>query len=65
MSAAHTQQKYDKILDLVRRMRGHQKEFFKYHSSIDLEKAKRIERLVDAFIKDEIQSIKSNQNSLF
>ena len=59
------QKKYDRLLDLARKVRGHQKEYFKYRASSDLEKSKHWERQLDQFIKEEVTTKTSNQRELF
>lgn len=65
MSNDELQQKYDRLFEKVRRMRGYQKEYFKYRVKNDLETAKRFEREVDKIIDDEVKLKKSNQTELF
>lgn len=65
MSQEELQKKYDQLVEKVRRMRGHQKEYFKYRASSDLQLAKRFEREVDELIKKEIEQRKSNQKEIF
>lgn len=65
MSQDELQKKYDQLIEKVRRMRGHQKEYFKYRASSDLQLAKRFEREVDELIKKEMEERKSNQKELF
>ncbi|MBU7576485.1 MAG: hypothetical protein KAF40_00340 [Flavihumibacter sp.] len=65
MSQEELQKKYDQLLEKVRRMRGHQKEYFKYRASSDLQLAKRFEREVDELIKKEMDQRKSNQKQFF
>lgn len=59
------QKRYDKLLDLARKTRGLQKEYFKYRASSDLEKAKHWEKQLDSFIKDELKSKDSQQKEMF
>lgn len=59
-----TQEKQIIFLDKVRKMRGYQKEYFKYRVRSDLETAKRYEREVDKLIEEEIKAIKSQQLTL-
>lgn len=59
------QRKYDRLVDKVRRMRGYQKEYFKYRARADLDRAKILERDVDKIIAEEVAAIKSNQKTLF
>lgn len=65
MTQEELQRKYDHLLNLVRKMRGWQKEYYKYHASIDLKKAKYLEREVDILIDVGVKAIKSNQKELF
>ncbi|MGC4244538.1 MAG: hypothetical protein QM686_20385 [Herbaspirillum sp.] len=60
-----TQKKYDRLLEAVRKMRGHQKEYFKYRAKSDLEKSRYHERQVDQLIKEELEERKSLQSKLF
>lgn len=64
MSQEELQQKYDRLIDRVRRMRGRQKEYFKYRASSDLEAARRLEREVDKLLNEEVKAQQSKQNSL-
>lgn len=57
--------RYDHLLDKVRRLRGYQKEYFKYRASRDLQLAKRFEREVDDMIKTEVEIQKSKQKEFF
>lgn len=59
------QKKYDRLLDLVRKTRGRQKEYFKYRASSDLKQARQYEATLDAFIDEELKSRQSIQNKLF
>jgi len=59
------QKKYDRLFDLVRRMRGHQIEFFKYRASADLKIARDFERKVDKLIRSELEERKTKQRQLF
>ena len=47
-------------------MRHHQIRYFKYKTSIDLDKARYYERQVDRILKDELKEVpKSEQQELF
>ena len=59
------QKKYDRLLHLTRKVRGHQKEYYKYRASDDREKARYWERHLDQFIKDEVKVMGSNQKEIF
>lgn len=59
------QRKYDRLVELVRKTRGHQKEYFKYRASSDLKKAKQWENALDAFIDEEVKTRESKQKELF
>lgn len=59
------EQKYLHLLDLVRRMRGVQKDYFRYRASEDLKRARRLEREVDQLIEMEVKKLKSLQKQLF
>jgi 23S rRNA A2030 N6-methylase RlmJ len=64
MTQEDLQKKYDRLVDKVRRMRGWQKEYQKYHASSDRELAKRFEREVDQLVKDEVDRKNSKQLEL-
>jgi hypothetical protein len=53
--------KYNRLLDFVYKMRNRQKEYFKYRASSDLTQARRLERVVDEIVSDEIKQRKSMQ----
>lgn len=57
--------KYDRLVDYVRRMRGWQKEYFRYRSSEAKSKAMALERQVDQIIDQEVKIQKSKQADLF
>lgn len=58
------EQKYYDLLNLVAKMRKHQKDFFSKHSSLDLDAAKKIEKRVDKLIQDEVLKTHTAQQSL-
>lgn len=57
--------RYLNLVDKVRRMRGHQKQYFRYRASDDLRRAKAWEREVDKIIAEEVKTQRSNQKELF
>ncbi|WP_343302882.1 hypothetical protein AAHN97_15150 [Chitinophaga niabensis] len=59
------QKKFDRLLELSRRVRGYRKEYEKYHASVDWEKTRYWERKLDAFIKTELKVRDSKQKELF
>ena len=65
MNTEEIQKKYDRLLDKVRRMRGLQREYFKYRVGEDLKRAKAMEREVDQIIDEEVKAKKSNQPEIF
>ena len=65
MTQEEIQKKYDQLVEKVRRMRGHQKEFFKYRAKVDLDAARRFEREVDKLIEEEVKQKKSQQSVMF
>ncbi|MGN6491195.1 MAG: hypothetical protein ACTHLE_04305 [Agriterribacter sp.] len=65
MSHEELQKKYERLVEKVRMMRGHQKEYFKYRGSDSLERARRLEREVDQLIDEEVRRQKSKQRDLF
>ena len=65
MTQEELQKKHDRLVDKVRRMRGMQKEWFKYRVGDDLKRAKVLEREVDQLIDEEVKLMKSNQPEIF
>ena len=65
MTQEELQKKHDRLVDKVRRMRGMQKEWFKYRVGDDLKRAKVLEREVDQLIDEEVKLKKSNQPEIF
>lgn len=65
MTYEELQAKHDRLVNYVRRMRGHQKEWFRYHTRDDLDRARKLEREVDKLIDAEVKEMKSGQRSLF
>lgn len=65
MSTEELQVRYDQLVDKVRRMRGAQREYFKYRAKTDLDLSKRLEREVDKMIQDEVDKQKSKQKEMF
>lgn len=57
--------RHDTLVEKVRRMRGYQKEYFKYRTRQDLELSKRFEREVDKLLNEEVEIKKSNQKEIF
>lgn len=58
MDTETLQKKYDHLVEVIHRMRGHQKEYFKYRARSDLDMAKRWEREVDKLIQEEVKQQK-------
>jgi hypothetical protein len=65
MTLEELQRKYDHLLNTIRKMRGHQKEYFRYRARSDLDLSKRAEREVDKIIAEEVKNKKSQQKELF
>jgi hypothetical protein len=65
MTQQELQIKYDHLIEKVRRMRGHQREYFKYRARSDLDIARRLEREIDRIIAEEIAQQKSMQRKIF
>jgi hypothetical protein len=65
MSQDELQKRHDRLVDFTRKMRGHQKEFFKYRAKVDLDAARRYERMVDSLIDEEVKQQKSKQTEMF
>lgn len=60
-----TDQKHQRLVELVRKMRGYQINYFKYRASIDLKLSKQYEREVDKLLAQEMQVQKSKQQEIF
>lgn len=58
------EQKYYDLLNLVAKMRKHQKDFFSKHSSLDFQAAKKVEKKVDEIIAREVMKTHTAQQSL-
>ncbi len=65
MTQEELQLRHNKLVDLLRKMRGAQREYFKYRATTDLQAAKRYEHEVDKMINEEVKAQKSNQRELF
>lgn len=65
MDTETLQKKHDRLVEAVHRMRGHQKEYFKYRARSDLDIARRWEREVDKLIQEEVKVKKSKQQQFF
>jgi hypothetical protein len=65
MTFEELQKRYQRLVQLVGKMRGHQREYFKYRASYDLERARRLEREVDKIIREEEQRKNSHQPEIF
>jgi hypothetical protein len=65
MTPEEVEQKYLRLVDRVRRMRGYQREWDKFHCSSDKEYKRRLEREVDELIIEEVKKQKSKQQEIF
>lgn len=65
MTTQELEERYNRLVDAVRKMRGCQKEYFKYRAKTDLEKSKHWERQVDAIVGDHVRQQESKQKELF
>ena len=65
MTQEESQTRYNHFFELVRKMRGWQKEYAKWHARSDLDKVKYYQRKVDEFIKEEVEKQKSKSQELF
>lgn len=65
MDAAYTQKKYDRLFRLVELTRHHQRRYFTFKTSVDLDKAKYYERQLDRLVKEERETKDSPQKELF
>lgn len=65
MTQEELEKRHDRLIDKVRKMRGYQKEWFKYRVGEDLKRAKVLEREVDQLIDEELKFKKSNQTEIF
>lgn len=65
MDADFIQKKFDRLLELSKKVRYYQKEYNKYKASRDYEKARYYERQLDTFISEEIKHQATKQQDLF
>jgi hypothetical protein len=64
MSSEEILKRYEYLVNRVRVMRHHQKEYRKYRATSDKESAARLERQVDFLLLDEEKKQKSKQREL-
>ena len=57
--------KYDRLVNLVRFMRGYQRSYFKFRLGTDLKNSKKYEGLVDKVIEQEDEQKASKQQEIF
>lgn len=57
--------RHERLVELVRRMRAYQREFFKYRASSDLALTRKFEKEVDKIILEEVKEQKSKQQEIF
>lgn len=57
--------KHERLVDAVRRYRGNQKQWLKYHANQDLDRVKRGAREVDKLIDQEVKQKESKQKEIF
>lgn len=65
MDSATIEKKYNRLLELIVKVRHHQIRWFKFKTSVDLDKARYYERLLDKQLKEEIKQNESLQTELF
>jgi hypothetical protein len=65
MNADILQKRIARLVEKVRLMRYHQRQYFKCRARSDLDKAKYYEREVDKLLTDEIKIQQTNRNDLF
>lgn len=65
MNADIIQKQYDLLIEKVAQMRQYQDNYFRHRASQDLQKAKALEREVDAIIRREYKAKTSLQKPLF
>lgn len=58
------QKKYDRLIHMVRRMRGAQREYVKYYAKEDKAVMMHLQREVDKLIDEEVKFKKSKQNQI-
>ncbi|MVT11354.1 hypothetical protein [Chitinophaga tropicalis] len=59
------QKRLDRLLNVAEKVRHHQKRYFGFKTSVDLEKAKYYERQLDKLLKEEGKIKESQQKELF
>lgn len=57
--------KYDRLVHIVRLMRGFQRSYFKFRLGVDLKNSKKYEAQVDKVIEQEDQLKASKQTEIF
>jgi len=57
--------RYERLLNLVFKMRGYQRSWLKYHLSRDRDNAKRYENEVDKMVEAETQRKDNKQSEMF
>lgn len=65
MTYEELENKYNRFVERVRRLRGWQREWEKYHASTDKQVKRMLEREVDNLIKEETDLQKRKQKELF
>ncbi|WP_346318206.1 hypothetical protein [Chitinophaga sp. YIM B06452] len=65
MDATYLQKRFYRLLDLAEKVRHHQRRYFTFKTSADLDKAKYYERQLDRLVKEERETKDSPQKELF
>jgi hypothetical protein len=65
MDAATAEKKYNRLYQLTWKVRHHQIRWFKFKTSVDLDKARDYERQLDKLLKEEEKQKISQQKELF
>lgn len=65
MDTATITKKYDRLFQAIRNVRHHQIRYYRFKTSVDLDKAKYYERQLDKLLKEEEKQKASQQQQLF
>lgn len=65
MEETGLQKRHERLLTIAEKVRYHQKRYFNYRTSVDLDKAKYYERQLDKVLKEEKHIKESQQKELF
>lgn len=65
MDTEYLQKRFDQLMRIAQHVRHHQIRYFKYHTSVDLDKARYYEKQMDKILKEENDKKTSQQKEIF